>query len=49
MKFRTRDINSVYFVRQFRISLYTSKIHDIRYQKVFAVLNLVQAFIFLKR
>jgi len=41
-----RDVNSVYFVNQFRISLYTSSIHGIRYQKIFAILYLVQVVTF---
>ena len=46
MNFRMCDLNSIYFVVQFRISLYTSSIHGIRYQKIFAILDLVRVVIF---
>lgn len=41
-----RDVNSVYFVGQFRVSLYTSSIHGIQYQNIFAILNLIQVVTF---
>jgi len=44
--FRMRDVNSTYFVSQFRIPLYTSRSHGIWYQKNFVILNIVQVVTF---